>query len=75
MSFNIPLIGAIIYVVLAAIVYKKINKSERYCGICGSEFLNKVYSYNDGQRKIKICASWSSELRKKISKEAVKNIK
>jgi rRNA maturation endonuclease Nob1 len=75
MSFDIPLIGVVLYVVLAAIVYKKISKSERYCGICGSEFLNKVYSYNDGQRKLKICASCSSELRKKISKETVKNIK
>lgn len=75
MSLNIPLVGVTLYVVLAAIIYRKISKSERYCSICGSEFLNKMYSYNDGHRKIKICASCSSKLRRKINKEKVKNLK
>lgn len=75
MSFNIPIIGVVLYIFLAAIVYKKTNQSEKYCGLCGNEFMNKVYKYSDGQRKLKICANCNSELRKRTSKEAVKNIK
>ncbi|ARU59467.1 hypothetical protein OLMES_5487 [Oleiphilus messinensis] len=74
MSFDMPVVGCVSFVVLAYLVSWKWRKKEKYCGICHQELQRTTYIYKDSKKKLKICAVCNGELRKQISRRAVNTL-